>query len=98
MLERIVREAEELSIKYIFFSGGEPLMRKQDVIRLCEAHRSVSFAAYTNGTLIDEAFADEVARVENLNLSLSMPAEMSSHAPFPIGPTEIYTNQALSRP
>lgn len=71
-LERIVREAEELGIKYIFFSGGEPLMRKQDIIRLCETHRSVSFAAYTNGTLIDEAFADEVARVENLNLSLSI--------------------------
>ena len=71
-LDRIVREAEELGIKYVFFSGGEPLLRKNDIIRLCEAHRSVSFSAYTNGTLIDAPFADEVARVENLNLSLSL--------------------------
>jgi MoaA/NifB/PqqE/SkfB family radical SAM enzyme len=71
-LDRIVREAEELGIKYVFFSGGEPLLRKDDIIRLCETHRSVSFSAYTNGTLIDAPFADKVARVENLNLSLSI--------------------------
>ncbi len=71
-MDRIVREAEELGVKYIFFSGGEPLIRGKDIIRLCEVHRKVGFSAYTNGTLIDAAFADEVARVGNLNLSLSI--------------------------
>lgn len=72
LLDRIVTESEALGIKYMFFSGGEPLMRKADVLRLCRTHRATSFAAYTNGTLVDEAFADEVAKVGNLNLFLSI--------------------------
>lgn len=72
VLDRIVSESESLGIKYMFFSGGEPLMRKADLLRLCRAHRATSFAAYTNGTLVDAAFADAVAEVENLNLFLSI--------------------------
>jgi MoaA/NifB/PqqE/SkfB family radical SAM enzyme len=53
-------------------TGGEPLMRKNDIIRLCEKYRGISFAAFTNGTLIDEALADAAARLENLNFYLSI--------------------------
>ncbi|HBP38970.1 MAG TPA: radical SAM protein [Clostridiales bacterium] len=71
-LDDILCQAEQLGIRVCFFTGGEPLLRKDDIIRLCDRHRRMSFGAYTNGTLIDEAFADEVARVENLNLFLSI--------------------------
>ena len=37
------------------FSGGEPLVRKSDIIRLCDAHPDCTFTAFTNGTLIDRA-------------------------------------------
>lgn len=53
-------------------SGGEPLVRKKDVIRLCEAHPDCEFLAFTNGTLIDEQFADEMLRVKNFIPAISV--------------------------
>ncbi len=47
------------------YSGGESLVRKDDIIRLCEAHPDCMFLAFTNGTLIDEKFADDMLRVKN---------------------------------
>ena len=37
-------------------TGGEPLVRKADIIKLCEKHNDCAFHAFTNGTLVDEAF------------------------------------------
>jgi MoaA/NifB/PqqE/SkfB family radical SAM enzyme len=54
------------------YSGGEPLVRKKDIIRLCEKHSDCMFAAFTNGTLIDEAFADEMLRVKNFIPAISV--------------------------
>lgn len=54
------------------YSGGEPLVRKADIIRLCEAHPDCEFLAFTNGTLIDEAFADEMLRVKNFVPAISI--------------------------
>ncbi|MGN0507923.1 MAG: radical SAM protein, partial [Ruminococcus sp.] len=54
------------------FSGGEPLVRKKDIIRLCEAHPDCQFLAFTNGTLIDEEFADEMLRVKNFIPAISV--------------------------
>src|SRR5699024_12037600 len=45
-------------------SGGEPMVRKADLIRLCEMHPDCEFLAFTNGTLIDEAFCQEMLRSE----------------------------------
>ena len=41
------------------------MVRKKDIIRLCEDHPDCVFSAFTNGTLIDEAFAEEMLRVKN---------------------------------
>src|SRR5690606_33309863 len=54
------------------YSGGEPLVRKKDIIRLCEAHPECEFLAFTNGTLIDEEFADEMLRVRNFVPAISV--------------------------
>ena len=64
-LNDIIRQGKELSIYFYLYSGGEPLVRKTDLIRLCEEHSDCQFAAFTNGTLIDEAFADDLLRVKN---------------------------------
>ena len=47
-------------------------MRKDDIIRLCEAHPDCMFLAFTNGTLIDEKFADEMLRVKNFVPAISI--------------------------
>ena len=47
-------------------------MRKADLLRLCEAHPDCEFSAFTNGTLIDEAFADKMLRVKNFIPAISV--------------------------
>ena len=71
-LDSIIRQGKELGIYFYIYSGGEPLVRKQDIIRLCEAHSDCQFLAFTNGTLIDEAFANEMLRVKNFIPAISI--------------------------
>ncbi|MBU1013249.1 MAG: radical SAM protein [Bacteroidetes bacterium] len=71
-LDEILTEAEKLGVMDIVMSGGEPLMRKNDIIELCRKHHKLTFAMFTNGTLIDEAFADEMAELGNLNAFISI--------------------------
>lgn len=71
-LDDIVKQGKELGIFFYMYTGGEPLMRKDDLIKLCEKHRECYFVAFTNGTLIDEEFADEMARVGNFSVTLSV--------------------------
>ena len=52
--------------------GGEPLVRRKDIIALCKKHNDCAFHAYTNGTLIDDEFAEEVRKVGTLSFSISM--------------------------
>ncbi len=72
-LDRIILRARLGTYTYIF-SGGEPTMRKKkkDLIRLAEAHPDCAFLAFTNGTLVDEEFADELKRVGNFALRFSI--------------------------
>ena len=71
-LSDIVRQGKELGIYMYLFSGGEPLTRKKDIIRLCEEHNDCQFLAFTNGTLIDSDFAREMLRVKNFIPAISV--------------------------
>lgn len=71
-LDSIITQGKELGTYFYLFSGGEPLVRKADLIRLCDAHPDCAFTAFTNGTLIDEAFADEMLRVKNFIPAISV--------------------------
>lgn len=71
-LDRVITEGEELGIHAWLMTGGEPLIRKKDIIKLCEAHPYSSFHCFTNGTLIDDEFCKEVKRVGNFVPSLSV--------------------------
>ena len=72
VMDRVLTEGKELGIHACLFTGGEPLVRKADIIRLCETHPDVAFHAFTNGTLIDDAFCREMLRVGNFFLSVSI--------------------------
>lgn len=71
-LDDIINQGKEMGTYMYLFSGGEPLVRKKDIIRLCEAHPDCQFLAFTNGTLIDEEFADEMLRVKNFIPAISV--------------------------
>ena len=53
-------------------SGGEPTVRKDDVIKLAEKHVSQCFHLFTNGTLVDDDFVKEMKRVGNITLAFSI--------------------------
>ncbi len=71
-LDQIFTEAREIGILTIIMSGGEPLLRKSDILKLCEKHSKLTFGLFTNGTLIDEEFVRELDRIKNLNVFLSI--------------------------
>ena len=71
-LSGIVQQGKELGTYMYLFSGGEPLIRKRDILRLCEEHSDCQFLAFTNATLIDEDFARELLRVKNLIPAISV--------------------------
>jgi len=64
-LDGIINQGKEHGTYVYIYSGGEPLVRKNDIIKLCEKHKDCAFLAFTNGTLIDEDFAKEMLRVKN---------------------------------
>lgn len=71
-MDDLICQGKELGIYFYMFTGGEPLVRKADVIKLCEKHNDCAFMAYTNGTLVDTAFCQEMKRVGNLYLAISL--------------------------
>ena len=71
-LDELFTDAKKMGVLQIIMSGGEPLMRKDDIIRLCRKHNTLTFGLFTNGTLVDEHFVKELAELGNLNLFVSI--------------------------
>lgn len=71
-IDNIIAQGKELGIYFYIYTGGEPLVRKKDLIDLCEKHSDCVFLCFTNATLIDEAFADEMLRVGNFVPAISL--------------------------
>lgn len=71
-IDSIIRQGKELGVYMYIYTGGEPLVRKNDLIRLCEKHSDCQFLAFTNATLIDESFADDMLRVKNFIPAISL--------------------------
>ena len=71
-MDKIVTQGKELGAYLYMMTGGEPMVRKKDVLRLCEKHNDCFFAAYTNSTLIDEELCKKVVELGNLTFMLSI--------------------------
>jgi len=71
-LDDIIKQGKSMGVYMYVYSGGEPLVRKADIIRLCEKHNDCVFLAFTNGTLIDQEFADAMLRVRNFIPAISI--------------------------
>ena len=71
-IDDIICQGKEMGVYMYIYTGGEPLVRKKDLIRLCEKHSDCVFLCFTNATLIDEEFADEMLRVGNFVPAISL--------------------------
>ena len=74
-MDSIVTQGKELGVYFYMMTGGEPMVRKKDIIELCRKHNDCVFFAYTNGTLVDEALCKQMQEVGNLFLALSVEGE-----------------------
>lgn len=71
-IDSIITQGKELGVYMYIYTGGEPLVRKKDLIALCEKHSDCQFLSFTNATLIDEDFAREMLRVKNFIPAISI--------------------------
>ena len=76
-IDSIVTQGKALGTHIYIYTGGEPLVRKHDLIKICEKHQDCAFLCFTNSTLIDEAFCDDMIRVANFVPAIS--AEGNEH-------------------
>ena len=72
IIDRLIGEGKELGMYFFVISGGEPLIRKDDLLTLARKHSDSIFFIFTNGTLIDHAFAQAAAEAGNIILALSL--------------------------
>lgn len=71
-MDKIITQGKELGVYLYMMTGGEPLVRKKDILKLAQKHSDVEFAIYTNSTLIDEELCKELVRLGNIILILSI--------------------------
>jgi len=76
-LDRIIREAKSLGIRFLTISGGEPFYYKdketgKDLLDLAKEHNDIYFQVYTNGTLLDEERIEKLARLGNVVPAISL--------------------------
>ncbi|EPR12149.1 radical SAM protein [Ruminiclostridium papyrosolvens] len=67
----IFREAENLGISFILLAGGEPLMRRDVVVKAADS-KNIIFPIFTNGLLIDNFYIDLFSKNRNLIPVLSI--------------------------
>lgn len=71
-IDSIINQGVKLGTHVYIYTGGEPLVRKHDLINLCEAHPDCAFLSFTNATLIDEEFVQDIIRVANFVPAISV--------------------------
>lgn len=63
--DKLMWEAKELGIYFIVVSGGEPTIYPH-LLDIFKKHNDMAFMLYTNGSLINEKYAEKLAEVRNV--------------------------------
>jgi MoaA/NifB/PqqE/SkfB family radical SAM enzyme len=72
-LDDILQQCEELKIRDILMTGGEPLVRRDDILKLAKKYsKHMTFGIFTNAQFIDEKLADKIAAIPNLTVFISI--------------------------
>ncbi len=71
----ILDQLADIGCFYLGFTGGEPFMRKDIIQILCYAKKKgVEIIIYSNGSLIDEIIARELAQLKPNKVDITLPA------------------------
>lgn len=71
-MDSIVTQGKQLGVYLYMLTGGEPLIRKKDILDLAAKHSDATFAIYTNSTLIDEEFCKSAVECGNIMFLVSI--------------------------
>lgn len=71
-MQRVISESKALGTHFFMFTGGEPLIRKADILTLARNNSDCIFLSFTNGTLVDDKFCEDMKACGNLALALSI--------------------------
>jgi len=77
-MQSIVDQGKALGTHVYMMTGGEPLIKKNEILTLCRNNPDCVFLAYTNATLIDDEFCKQVVDVGNLTFALSVEGSCES--------------------
>ncbi|MDD3136806.1 MAG: radical SAM protein [Methanoregula sp.] len=66
LLRSVIADAAALGVSIIVIAGGEPLMRKDEILSLARSFPQILFPLFTNGLLIDKDSAQEIAAHKNI--------------------------------
>ncbi len=78
-MQSIVTQGKDLGCHFYWLTGGEPLIRKDDIIELCRNNKDAIFLVFTNATLIDQKFCEQMNEVGNITLALSIEGSEESN-------------------
>lgn len=70
-LDKLFNDGKELGIYFYIMTGGEPLVRKNDILKLAKKHNDCVFIFFINGTLIDQKFCEDLIEFGNLVPTIS---------------------------
>jgi len=69
-VDRIIREAKDLGMHFIVFSGGEPFAW-EPLFDIFERHRDVVFQVFTSGLLLDDGAVDRISELGTVYPAIS---------------------------
>lgn len=75
----IVNQGKAMGTHFYMLTGGEPLIRKNDIVTLALENKECTFLIYTNATLIDQKFCDDIKKCGNITLALSIEGSKESN-------------------
>lgn len=78
-MRSIVSQGKELGTHFYMLTGGEPLIRKNDIITIASEFPECVFLIYTNATLVDEKLCADIKRCGNITLALSIEGDECSN-------------------
>lgn len=71
-MRKIVSESKALGTHFFMYTGGEPLIKKKEILTIARENPDCIFLSFTNGTLVDQQFCDDMKACGNLALALSI--------------------------
>lgn len=71
-MRSIVSQGKAIGTHLYLLTGGEPLVKKKELLILAKENPDCVFLAFTNGTLVDERFVRAMKKCGNLLLAISI--------------------------